>query len=179
MSLQRTLPPDPYQFLPERPGFEVASEDVEHGAPLDMAHVYTGAGGADQSPQLSWRGFPEETRSFAVTCFDPDAPTLSGWWHWFVVNIPVDVTSLQRGAGRSDSALMPRGAVQLRNDYGSFGFGGCGPPQGDPAHRYFFVVHALDTDHLDVDPAAPVAPASMQVTVHTLARGMILGTFQH
>ncbi len=179
MSLERRFPPDPYQFLPPRPSFEVTSEDVEQGGAIDMAHVYGGAGGSDESPQLSWRGFPEMTRSFAVTCFDPDAPSVSGWWHWFVVNLPVEVTELARDAGRHGSAALPAGAVQLRNDYGSFGFGGCGPPKGDAAHRYYFVVHALDTDHLGIGPETPAANAMFQVTAHTLARGTIMGTFQH
>jgi Raf kinase inhibitor-like YbhB/YbcL family protein len=177
--LKRTAGPNPYDAMPPRPSFTLVSDDLTHGEKLSIVHVHGSAGGDDQSPQLSWRGFPEETRSFAVTVFDPDAPTLCGWWHWFVMNIPADVTDLDRNAGAEGGAGLPRGAVQLRNDYGSFGFGGAGPPKGDIPHRYLVAVHALDTDRIDLPNDIPLAIASFQVTAHTLARAVITCTYEH
>jgi Raf kinase inhibitor-like YbhB/YbcL family protein len=114
-----------------------------------------------------------------VTCFDPDAPTHSGWWHWIAVNIPADVTSLPRGAGAADGSGMPKGVVQLRTDYGSYGYGGAAPPPGDHDHRYYFAVHALDVDTLDLTPDTPAAIAGFNLTAHTIARGVLVATFAH
>src|SRR4029450_11016157 len=145
MSLDRSLPPDPYDILPAVPSFTVTSTDVTDGQPLDELYVHPSAGGKNVSPQLSWSGFPEETRGFVVTCFDPDAPTGSGFWHWAVVNLPVSVTELDRGV-----APLPGGAFCVRNDYGEANYGGAAPPPGDRPHRYVFAVHALDVGRLGV-----------------------------
>ena len=178
MSLERTYPPDPYQFLPPRPSFEVVSDDISHGQTLDRLHVHGSAGGGDESPQLSWSGAPTDTQSYAVTCFDPDAPTVSGWWHWLVVDLPASVHSLPQNAGAADGSHLPQGALQLRSDFGSFGFGGAGPPQGDPDHRYFFVIHAIDVTSLGITSDVPPAMASFNITAHTIARAEIVGTYR-
>jgi Raf kinase inhibitor-like YbhB/YbcL family protein len=176
----RPVPPNPYDFLPEVPGFTVTSTDVGDGELLPMPHVsgVMGAGGEDRSPQLSWSGFPGGTRSFAVTVYDPDAPTASGFWHWAVANIPASVTELPSGAGDKDSPSLPEGAVQLRNDGGFAGFVGAAPPAGHGPHRYFVVVHAVDTERLDVDPDASPAVLGFNLFFHTLARATLVATYE-
>jgi hypothetical protein len=175
----RPKPPSPYDFLPEVPSFTVTSTDVTDGEVMPMPHVsgVMGAGGEDRSPQLSWSGFPEGTRSFAVTVYDPDAPTASGFWHWAAANIPASVTELLSGAGDKDSPKLPDGAVQLRNDGGFAGYVGAAPPAGDGPHRYFVVVHAVDTDRLDVDADATPAVLGFNLFFHTLARATLAVTY--
>ncbi|SNS11763.1 phospholipid-binding protein, PBP family [Geodermatophilus pulveris] len=174
---ERPTPPSPYDFLPRVPDFQVTSTDVTDGAPLQTPQVsgVMGAGGEDRSPQLSWSGFPEGTRSFAVTVYDPDAPTHSGFWHWAVANVPVSVTELPGGA--SDGAL-PEGAVQLRNDAGFAGYVGAAPPAGHGPHRYFVTVHAVDVDRLEVTPDTTPAVLGFTLFSHTLARAVLVGTHE-
>jgi Raf kinase inhibitor-like YbhB/YbcL family protein len=133
-----------------------------------------GAGGSDTSPQLSWSGFPAETKSFVVTCYDPDAPTASGFWHWAVVDIPASVTSLPTGAGDEQGSALPPGAFQLENDGRLRGFLGAAPPQGHGKHRYFFVVHAVDVPALGVPHGASNALLGFNLFSHTLARAMLV-----
>lgn len=170
MSLERALAPDPYDLLPPVPAFTVTSTDVVDGQPLDELHAHAGK---NLSPQLSWSGFPAETRGFVVTCFDPDAPTGSGFWHWVVVNLPVGVTELSRGVDP-----LPEGAFSIRNDYGTKGYGGAAPPPGDRPHRYVFAVHALDVDRLEVGEDATPAYVGFNLAFHTLARAVIRPTYQ-
>ncbi|MCF6507257.1 YbhB/YbcL family Raf kinase inhibitor-like protein [Blastococcus sp. MG754426] len=176
----RPTPPNPYDFLPQVPGFTVTSSDVSDGQPMPMPQVsgVMGAGGQDRSPQLAWSGFPEGTRSFAVTVFDPDAPTASGFWHWAVANIPASVTELPAGAGDKDAPQLPEGAVQLRNDGGFPGYVGAAPPPGHGPHRYFVVVHAVDTDRLDVDGTTSPAVLGFNLFSHTLARATLVATHE-
>ncbi|HEV7884779.1 MAG TPA: YbhB/YbcL family Raf kinase inhibitor-like protein, partial [Solirubrobacteraceae bacterium] len=123
---------------------------------------------------LRWSGFPEETRSFAVTAYDPDAPTGSGFWHWVLFNIPASTTELPTGAS---SEGLPEGAIEARNDYGEQGYGGAAPPAGDIPHRYVFTVFAVD-DALDLGPDATPAYVGFNLTFHTLARAAIRPTYQ-
>src|SRR5699024_1527675 len=129
--------------------FELRSDDVRDGATLSLPQVsgVFGAGGEDISPHLAWSGAPEGTRSYAVTVYDPDAPTASGFWHWAAYNIPANVTELPGGASRS---ALPDGAVELRNDGGTVGYIGAAPPAGHGPHRYYVVVHAVDVETLEV-----------------------------
>lgn len=170
---------NPYDALPSVPSFTLTSTDVSDGAPLGNSQVsgVFGAGGADVSPQLSWSGFPPETKSFAVTVYDPDAPTASGFWHWAVADIPVSVTELPAGAG-SEGGELPSGAVTLRNDGGFAGYVGAAPPAGHGPHRYFVVVHAVDVDSLGVPPEASPAFLGFNLFSHTLARAILVGTYE-
>lgn len=173
--------PDPYTFLPEVPTFHVTSTDIVDGKTLDVPQA-SGAfgvpGGADRSPQLSWSGFPVETKSFVVTVYDPDAPTASGFWHWAVLDIPASVTSLEANAGTQDGAGLPAGAVQLKNDAGFAGYVGAAPPAGHGPHRYFTVVHAVDVESLGLPAEATPAFLGFNLFSHTLARATITPTFQ-
>jgi Raf kinase inhibitor-like YbhB/YbcL family protein len=143
---------------------------------LANKHVFNdwGFSGENLSPQLSWSGFPSETRSFAVTCYDPDAPTGSGFWHWVLVDVPANVTELPTGAGAEDSKV----GIQVRNDYGIKAFGGAAPPPGNP-HRYVFAVHALDVESLGINSDVTAAVAGFNITAHTIARAVLVPVYGH
>ncbi|MCW2771704.1 MAG: family phospholipid-binding protein [Nocardioides sp.] len=173
MSIDRPVSPDPYDLLPPVPSFTVTSADVTDGAPLKDDQV---ADLGNTSPQLSWEGAPDGTKSFTVTCFDPDAPTPSGFWHWVLVDLPADVTSLDTGAASGD---LPGNAFHVRNDGGEKGFMGAAPPSGDQVHRYYFVVHAVKEDSLGVDADVSPAVVSFNLAFKTLGRAILHGTYQH
>jgi Raf kinase inhibitor-like YbhB/YbcL family protein len=174
-------PPLPYDFMPPVPSFALRSDDVADGEMMTDNQVYNAFGmtGKNISPSLSWSGFPADTKSFAVTCFDPDAPTGSGFWHWVLVDIPVSVTSLPAGAGHSSGSGLPAGAMHLRNDYGSRDFGGAAPPAGDPPHRYVFAVHAVDAPSLELGPDTTPALAGFNLRYRTIARAVLVPVYGH
>lgn len=179
MTLERPVAPDPYSLLPEVPSFSVTSENFADGDTLADAHVFDDWGftGGNRSPQLSWSGAPESTTSYVVTCFDPDAPTPSGFWHWAVAGIPADVTELPEGAG--DGTNLPEGVFQLTNDTGSRGYAGAAPPEGDRPHRYIFAVHAIEGDPLAIDDSVTPAVLSFNAVFQTAARATITATYGH
>ena len=170
---------DHFARLPEVPTFQVTSTTLVDGGtmpPRSMSGIFGVPGGEDISPQLSWSGAPSGTKSYAVTAYDPDAPTGSGFWHWAVVDIPASVTDLPEGAGSEDGAGLPAGAFQLGNDAGSSRFIGAAPPSGHGPHRYFFVVHALDVETLGVPAGATPAYLGFNIFSHILARAVLTVT---
>lgn len=136
-----------------------------------------GCGGSNQSPVLQWSGAPEGTQSFAVTVYDPDAPTGSGWWHWMVINIAADVTQLAANAGAKGNANLPAGARQMRNDYGIYAWGGMCPPPGAKPHRYIFTVHALSVASLDIPEDATTAVGGFMINANTIAKASFTSTY--
>lgn len=168
---------NPYDDLPNVPSFEVTSTDVTDGSPLANAQVsgVMGAGGEDVSPQLSWTGAPDGTQSYAVTIYDPDAPTASGFWHWAAFNLPADTTSLPSNASKDG---LPGDSVQLKNDGGTVGYVGAAPPPGHGTHHYWIVVHAVDVDRLDVPAEGTPAFLGFNLFSHTLARATVVAEYE-
>lgn len=160
-------------------GFQLTSPDIEAGRSINKRFEFNGFGcsGDNQSPALQWRGAPAGTKSFAVTVYDPDAPTGSGWWHWSVINLPADVTALQADAGAAGGAKLPQGASQVRIDYGVAAWGGMCPPPGDKPHRYVFTVHALKIDKLELPADATAALAGYMINAHALAKASFTATY--
>jgi Raf kinase inhibitor-like YbhB/YbcL family protein len=171
---------NPYAELPQLPTFTVTSTDVADGETLSKSQVsgILGAGGEDVSPQLSWSGFPEGTRSFAVTVYDPDAPTAAGFWHWAVADIPASVTSLDTGAGDDEGSGLPAGAVQLANDVGLARYVGAAPPPGHGPHHYYVVVHAVDVESLGLPEGATPTYLGFNLFGHALARATIVPVYE-
>ena len=160
---------------------EIRSDSFNSGDYLSADHVLSesygfGCAGGNVSPQLSWTGAPDGTKSFAVLCFDPDAPTGCGFWHWLVVNIPPDVTSLPLGAGSGEG--LPAGALQTRTDFGKPGYAGPCPPEDDHPHRYFFTVHAVGLDELPVDADTSAAVIAFQLNFNTLEKASLMGLYK-
>jgi len=160
---------------------KVTSESFKDGDYLAREHILSedfgfGCAGGNQSPHLAWSGTPEGTKSFAVTCYDPDAPTGSGFWHWLVVNIPPDVRELPLGAG-SQTGKLPKGAFMTRTDFGKPGYGGPCPPQGDHPHRYFFSVFAV-REMLDVQADTSAAVVGFTLHFKTIEKTAIMGLFK-
>ncbi|AJE44790.1 YbhB/YbcL family Raf kinase inhibitor-like protein [Celeribacter indicus] len=154
--------------------FTLTSTDISEGAQLSAAQVFGGFGcsGGNVSPQLAWSDAPEGTKSFALTAYDPDAPTGSGWWHWSVVNIPASVSEFPSGI----SGALDNGALELVNDYGATGFGGACPPAGE-VHRYVFTIHALGVEVLDIPETASNALAGFMINANTLGRTQITAVY--
>jgi len=168
---------NPYADLPGLPTFELRSDAVAHDQPLPKPHVsgVFGAGGEDVSPHLAWSGAPADTQSYAVTVYDPDAPTASGFWHWAAFNIPADVTELARNASADG---LPDGAVQLKNDGGTVGYIGAAPPPGHGPHHYWVVVHAVDVPSLDIPAEASPAFLGFNLFSHAIARAVLVPTYE-
>ncbi|MFB7861282.1 MULTISPECIES: YbhB/YbcL family Raf kinase inhibitor-like protein [unclassified Streptomyces] len=175
MSDSTNRPPLPHDFHPPVPELTVTSTDLTDGGVLPDMHVYAKG---NSSPQLSWSTGPAGTRSYAVTCYDPDAPTGSGFWHWTVFDIPAQVTELPAGAGTGAFDGLPAGAVQARNDYGSRDFGGAAPPPGDGPHRYVFTVYAVDREKLGPDADAAPAFVGFHLRFHAIARGRLIAEYE-
>lgn len=156
---------------------KLLSQSFNDGEKLPNRQVFNGMGyeGDNLSPHLAWDDVPEGTKSFVITCFDPDAPTGSGWWHWGVANLPADTRELPEGAGSGQTGL-PAGAVQTRTDFGKAGYGGAAPPKGE-SHRYIFTVYALDVETLEVDDQASGAMLGFNVHFHQLASASITARY--
>jgi Raf kinase inhibitor-like YbhB/YbcL family protein len=159
----------------------LTSADIKEGASIVNEQVFKGFGctGGNLSPALSWSGAPAATKSFAVSIYDPDAPTGSGWWHWVVFNLPPATTSLPKGAGDVTKKLMPAGAIQSRTDFGTGGYGGPCPPAGDKPHHYQITVFAVDVDKLPdaTSDAASAALVGFDLNFHTLAKATLTGLY--
>lgn len=154
-------------------GFEVESPTFKGQLPHKQVLNGFGCKGGNLSPEVSWKNAPKGTKSFALTVYDPDAPTGSGWWHWVVVDIPANVQVLQEGA----SGNLPKGALEVMTSFGAPGFGGACPPQGHPAHRYILTIHALDVDKLGIDAKATSELAGFMIGSHTLAKTSIVAYY--
>ena len=153
-------------------GFTLSSPEIKAGGMIPASFEFKGFGcnGDNKSPALKWSGAPAGTKSFAVTVYDPDAPTGSGWWHWMVIDIPAQTSELAADAGNAGGTGLPKGARQVRIDYGVNAFGGVCPPAGDKAHRYIFTVHALKTDKLDIPADATAALTGFMINANSLGK---------
>lgn len=167
---------NPLALLPAVPSFTVTSSDVRDGEEMDLPQMsgIAGAGGEDRSPQLAWHGFPDTTKSFCVTMYDPDAPTESGIWHWAVADIPASVTELPGGAGTAGAAQLPTGAFQLPNDLRLAQYLGAAPPPTDPPHRYYIIVSALDVPSIGVPKDATPAFLEFNIGQHIVGRAVLV-----
>lgn len=163
--------------LPDVPSFTLTSPDFEEGETLPQwaRSGIAGAGGEDRSPTLHWDGAPSGTRSFALTVYDPDAPTGSGWWHWAVYNIPANVTSMPQDAGNPEAGLLPPGAITLPNEVRLERYLGAAPPAGHGEHRYVFTVSALDVERLDIPAGSTPAILGFHIASHVVARAQLTG----
>lgn len=170
---------DPYGAVPPVPEFTLRSTDIADSETLAVAQRSNlfGRPGQDRSPHLAWDGHPAETQSFAVTCYDPDALTVGGFWHWAVFDIPASVNELLAGAGDAGGQHLPTGARTLANDAGRHSYLGAAPGPGEAPHRYLFVIHALDVPTLDVATDATPAWLGFRLVAHALARATLTPVF--
>jgi Raf kinase inhibitor-like YbhB/YbcL family protein len=160
--------------------FKLHSSEINrhHMIPKQFEFNGFGCSGDNKSPALQWQNPPKDAKSFAVTVYDPDAPTGSGWWHWVVTNIPADVRELKSDAGNVSGANLPTGAHQVRIDYGVAAWGGVCPPQGDKPHRYIFTVHALKVDKLDLPADATAALAGFMINANSLGKASFTARYE-
>lgn len=167
--------PDPYAPLKDLPTFTLTSTDLTNGKELDEKLRAP----QSQSPQLSWSDLPGGTKSLAITCLDPDAPTGSGYWHWAVFNIPTSVTELPTGAGSDATLGGIDGVVTLKGDNGVAEHYGANPPAGHAPHRYLYAVHAVDVEKLDIDPESTPTVLGFNLYFHSLARTVLWGYYEN
>ena len=160
-------------------GFTLESPSVKTDGWLSAKQEYAGHGcaGGNTSPALSWSGAPADTKSFAVTLFDPDARAGQGWWHWVVINIPPTVHALSEDAGNGSGAHLPAGAIQVRTSFGEAAYGGACPPVGEKPHRYVFTVYALKVAKIDLAPGASAASASLLINADALDRATLVARY--
>jgi Raf kinase inhibitor-like YbhB/YbcL family protein len=158
--------------------FTLSSNDLGGVATINEEFNGFGCTGVNQSPQLSWKNAPEGTKSFAVTMYDPDAPTGSGWWHWVVFDIPTSTNELVSGAGNTELNLTPEGVIQSITDYGANGYGGPCPPEGHGLHQYIITVYALKTDKLGLNESTNPAVVGYNLWNNTLAKASIVAYYQ-
>ncbi|ACK66595.1 PEBP family protein [Rippkaea orientalis PCC 8801] len=160
--------------------FRLWSPEFSDQGKLSLDHEFNGFGGNGQniSPRLEWENPPADTKSFALTVYDPDAPTGSGFWHWVIFNIPSDLRVIEQNAGTVSTQLLPSEAIQLHNDYGFAGYGGALPPVGDPPHPYQFVLHALSVERLDINAETTNAVARFLMSSYVIENAMTVGYYQ-
>lgn len=159
--------------------FQLSSPTIKPNASLSLDQVFNGFGcaGKNISPELRWNHAPEGTKSFALTVYDPDAPTGSGWWHWVVYNLPANTRQLAAGAGTASGELLPKGTVQGRTDFGAPGFGGACPPAGDKPHRYIFTLHALKVEKLELPADATAALIGFMINANRIEQASFTATY--
>jgi hypothetical protein len=171
--------PNPYAKLPPVPAFTVTSTDVTSHQPMprpQRSGLEGIKGGKDISPQLRWTGFPKSTKSFAISMYDPDAPTMSGFWHWVVIDVPASTTSLRTNAGAKNSQTLPQGAIQMRDDAGLHQYLGAAPPPGSGVHNYYITVTALNVPKVSVPASSSAAVVGSFVAAHAIGRGFVVPT---
>ncbi len=159
--------------------FSLKSNAIEPNSFLSESQLFNGFGctGKNISPDLSWTSGPNGTKSYAITVYDPDAPTGSGWWHWVVYNIPSTTTELVTGAGSESGEMLPKGAVQGRTDFGINGFGGACPPEGDKAHRYIFTIYALKIEKIELPKDASSALIGFMINTNSLGKASFVAKY--
>ena len=158
-------------------GFTLTSPDI--AGQLSNKEVFNGFGcsGDNISPALNWSNAPEGTKSFALTVYDKDAPTGSGWWHWLVFDLPADTNGLKSNAGNLEKDLAPKGSIQSITSFGQAGFGGACPPEGHPPHQYVFTVYALKVDKLGIDASAMPSLVGYDLNANVLAKASVIAYY--
>ncbi len=156
--------------------FTLTSIDLQ--GQITKKQVLTACGGENISPQLAWSHAPEGTKSFAITVYDPDAPTGSGWWHWVMFNIPVSVNELTANAGNLESGLAPDGSIQSTTSFGRLGYGGACPPEGDKPHAYIFTVFALGIDKMELESNAPPAMVGYYLNANVIEKASLISYYK-